>query len=102
MTYLTIKQAAAYLQVPHSVIYCKWRLFGGVKIGKHVRIPQEGIDEYMGSQRQRGEGIQQKRRCTPSMVIQVNPKEYIRAARHLSKRFLKSVGMIPEKNEGVV
>ncbi len=44
--YLTVEEAMEYLKVPKSVIYAKWRLFGGAKIGRHIRIPRQLIDEY--------------------------------------------------------
>jgi len=47
MEYLTVDQAAEYLKVPKSVIYAHWRVMGGVKIGRHVRISREDIDNYM-------------------------------------------------------
>ncbi len=47
MTYLTIKEASNYLQVPKSVIYSFWKNIGGHKIGRHIRISRESIDDYM-------------------------------------------------------
>jgi excisionase family DNA binding protein len=60
MTYLTVQQAAAYLQVPRSVIYANWRILGGVKIGRYIRISQEEIDKYIESQKQVVKGLMQK------------------------------------------
>jgi excisionase family DNA binding protein len=47
MIYLTIQEASDYLKVPKGVVYAKWRQLGGGKIGRHIRIPRESIDEYM-------------------------------------------------------
>lgn len=47
MEYLTVDEASFYLHVPRSVIYSSWRNMGGNKVGRHIRIPREKIDDYM-------------------------------------------------------
>jgi len=106
--YLTVDQTAQYLQIPKSVVYSKWRLLGGAKIGRHIRIPREGIDDYLAGQRQMvcqghegggnvscREGVCQEGRCATSTVVTKGYiKEYKAAARHLSRKLLKSVGAV--------
>ena len=53
MVYLTVPEASAYLKVPRSVIYCLWKEMGGVKVGRHIRISREALDEYMERQKDR-------------------------------------------------
>lgn len=46
--FMTVKETAAYLNVPVAQIYklCKKRSFPSIKIGKHIRINKEQLDMY--------------------------------------------------------
>lgn len=46
--FMTVKETAAYLNVPVAQIYklCKKRSFPSIKIGKHIRINKEQLDVY--------------------------------------------------------
>lgn len=46
--FMTVKETAAYLNVPVAQIYklCKKRSFPSIKIGKHIRIHKGKLDMY--------------------------------------------------------
>lgn len=46
--FMTVKETAAYLNVPVAQIYklCKKRSFPAIRIGKHIRINKERLNMY--------------------------------------------------------
>lgn len=81
-------------------------MFGGVKLGRNIRVPQEGIDEFMANQKQNvsnaATGRERIQRAKEPVGSMANEKIYKLAARHLSKKFLRSMGMTPQEIKGVV
>jgi len=108
-TYLSVEQVASYLQIPKSTIYSLWKEFGGVKVGRHIRISREGIDEYLeglkdgsmvrtgqtsGQLSQPGPRVRQKGRGTGSGRT---AEAIIKAGEdpHCPRNFLRSMGGVP-------
>jgi excisionase family DNA binding protein len=41
---LTLKEAAAYLKVSNHTLYRRWKLLGGMKVGREIRFNKQVID----------------------------------------------------------
>lgn len=110
MTYLTVSEASNYLKVPRSVLYSLWKELGGAKVGRHIRISREKIDEYMAGQKdpqvvcqgqtrrqisQPRPGLQQKGRSAGSRRT---AEAIIKAGEdpHCPRNLLRSLGGIPQ------